>query len=550
VGGTTGPRETAVVRLALVLLVGASLLGTGCTRVETAAGDQQPWTKPGVLRIADIADPDHFNPLLSGMDLVANLSSLVFSYLVVADGAGRLVGDLATEVPSLQNGGISLDGRTYTYHLRRGVLWHDGVRLTSHDVAFTWQVVVNPRNNVFHREGYTEIDRIETPDDVTVVVHLKRRYPPFVTKFFAPLQEGPKAILPEHLLARLPEINTAAFNAAPIGSGPFKFVRWDRGRGIELVANEHYFRGRPKVDRIEFTVIPDDNTLMNEMSVHHEDLLQAATTLYERYQHLAGVVATLTPWNALNILALNNKRPGLRHLEVRQAIALAVDYSAIIAKVTHGVGVVAHDILPPTAIGYTDNPPYRHDPKAAAELLERNGWRPGAGGIRARGGERLDFVMTISTGSANGRNIAVQVQQMLRDVGIGVTLKTYPYNIIFAYDGPIFSGKYDFADYSYTLGFDPDNLAYLGCDQDAPKGENVFRYCDPQVDAGERAGLSTDDPVRRAAIYHRVERRIHTTVPYVPLYLLRRPNARSVDLKGFDPAPTIAPWWNAYAWSI
>ena len=533
----------------LAILALAAL--TACTRIDTAGQTgRHAWTRPGVLRIADTSDPDQFDSLLSTMDLVEDLSSLVMSYLVIADGSGKLAGDLATTVPTLANGGISRDGKTYVYHLRRGVLWHDGQPFTSRDVAFTWRAVVNPKNNVFHREGYTEVASIETPDDATVVVHLKRRYPPFVSRFFTSLQEGAKPILPAHLLAALPTINTAPFNSGPVGTGPFKFVRWERGRRLLFVRNERYFKGIPKIERIEFSVIPDDNTIFDALKTHELDEANLATTQFDRARHLEGVVAKLYPWNAENVLILNNGRPGLRHVEVRQAIAMAIDYQSIIDKVTHGVAVRAHDIVPPTAIGYTENEPYRYDPPAARALLEKNGWQAGPDGIRRKGSERLDFTMAVSAGSANERNIAVQLQQYLHDVGIALALKQYPYNVIFAYDGPIYKRTYDFAGYSYTLPWDPDNYSYLGCDQFSPKGENVFTYCDPSVDAGERAGLSTDDPTERAAIYHPVERRIHETVPYIPMYLVRRPTARSVDLKNYSASPGIAPWWNAWQWSL
>ncbi len=552
-GHPAAPLEAARMRRLGALLCCAALALGACTRVGGAgsASSRHAWTHPGVLRIADVADPDRFNPLLSTMDLVEALSSLVLSYLVIADGDGKLVGDLATEVPSLANGGISRDGRTYIYHLRKGVLWHDGVPFGARDVAFTWRAVVNPRNNILHREGYEEVASIETPDAATVVVHLKRRYPPFVTQFFTTLQEGSKGILPEHLLGKLSDINQAPYNAAPVGTGPFRFVRWDRGRGIDLVANEHYFRGRPKLNRVEFRVLPDDNTILAQMQTHEIDLVvSVATTLYQRYTQLDGVTATLYPWNAENVFVLNNRKAGLRHLEVRRAIAAAVDYDAIIGKVTHGVGLVAHDIVPPTAIGYTPNPPYAYDPIAAIALLEKNGWRLGPDGVRRKGDERLAFVMTIGAGSANARNIAIQIQSFMRAVGMDVTLKLSPYNVIFSHDGPIETGTYDFADYSYTLPYDPNNLIYLGCDERPPIGENVTGYCDPSVDAGEQAGLRSDDPAVRAAIYHRVERRVHDTVPYIPLYVIRRPTAHSVDLKHFSAAPSIAPWWNAYAWEI
>lgn len=510
-----------------------------------------PAPHPNVLRVADLAEPDRFNPLLSTMDLTERLSALVYSTLVIADDRGRLIGDLAREVPTLRNGGISRDGKTVTYHLRPHVVWHDGKPLTSRDVAFTWRLIMNPRNNVFHREGYEDVASISTPDALTAIVHLKRRSPPFVTRFFTSLQEGAKVVLPEHLLRDQATINESSFNAAPIGSGPFKFSKWEHGKGIEFVANDRYFRGRPKIDKIVYTVIPDDNTLLNQVRTHEVDMpVTVATTLFAEYQRIPGLVTALAPWNAENIIPLNNVRPGLRHLEVRQAIARAIDYQAIIEKVSHGVATIAHDIIPPNAVGYVENPAYPFDPAGARRLLDAHGWKPGADGIRSKGSERLEFAFYISTGGANAQAIVVQVQAWLRAIGIGVIVKSSPYNQIFAYDGPIQNGTYDMANYSYTLPWDPDNLIYLGCDRFPRAGENVYRYCDPLVDAGERRGLEANDPVRRAAIYAPVERRIRETVPYIPVYLLRRPIAHIGSLQHFSAAPSIAAWWNPWEWEF
>ena len=127
-------------------------------------GTRHPWTVPHVLRIADISDPDHLNPYLSEMDVTYDLASLVYSYLVVADARGRLIGDLAVTVPTLANGGISRDGRTYMYHLRENVVWHDGEPFGARDVVASWQAVMDPRNNTFEHEGYDRVRRIDAPD--------------------------------------------------------------------------------------------------------------------------------------------------------------------------------------------------------------------------------------------------------------------------------------------------------------------------------------------------------------------------------------------------
>jgi peptide/nickel transport system substrate-binding protein len=528
-------------------------LVAACSRAgpDVNLGGRHVWTQPHVLRMADISDPDHLNPYLSTMDLVYDLSSLIYSYLVIADDRGHLVGDLATGVPTRANGGISADGTVYTYHLRRGVSWHDGARFGARDVIRSWRAVVDPNNNTLHREGYDQIASIDAPDDYTIVVHLKRRYPPFVTQFFAPLQEGGKPILPAHVLDRERDFNTGSLSAHPIGTGPFRFVRWDRGNRIVLSRFEDYFKGRPKLERIELRIIPDDNTILTEMQTHHLDLIVSPPgALAEQFRSLAGVYTGLAPWNAQEVLIINSRKPGLHETEVRRAIANAIDYEALIAKISHGVGETARNSLPPTAIGYEQLAVHRFDPLAGNRTLDAAGWRLGTDGIRSKGGTRLAFTISVVSGSANLRAIALQLQQYFRGIGVDLTLKSYPYNQIFAYDGPIYRGTFDMAVYSTTVAWDPNVKFYLACDKWYPKGENTFGYCNPALDALEQAGLETDDPALRAATYRKASRVIWDAVPYLPLYELRRLVVRSPDLKHFSVSPTATPWWNAYQWDI
>jgi peptide/nickel transport system substrate-binding protein len=533
-----------------VLCAGLAVLGACAPVASRGDGGRHPWTHAGVLRLADVADPDSLNPLLSTMDLSYDLSSLIFSYLVVADARGTMTGDLAAAVPTLANGGISRDGTRYTYRLRPGVRWHDGAALTARDVAFSWRAIMNPRNNVLHREGYDQVVRIETPDDRTVVVRLKRRYPPFVTQFFTTLQEGAKPVVPEHLLAGMPAINDAPFNAQPVGSGPFRFVSWERGRRIVLAANDRYFKGRPKLERVELAILPDVNTIATQLQTHEVDMpVSSNALLYDRFKTAPGLRATLTDWNSQLILMLDDARPALRHVEVRRAIARAIDSTVLIAKLSYGTALPAGDIVPPGSIGFANNRPYAYDPRAAIALLERGGWRLGPDGIRTNGATRLDLVMVVAP-TGMGPAVAVQLQQMLRAAGIGLTIKTFPYKGIFAFDGPIVNGRFDLAVFANTLEYDPDSTSTLTCSQFAPKGENEARYCDPAIDALERAGLATDDPRKRAAIYRTIGRRVHADVPYIPLYRQRRVSVFNDDLHGYDPGPVAAPWWNAYTWSI
>ena len=183
-------------------------------------------------------EPDSLNPLLSAMSDVDSLSHLYMSYLLESDDRGQLIPEIAEQVPTQANGGISADGKTIVYHLRHGVVWQDGVPLTARDVVFSYRAVVNPANNVPLRVGYTVIESVGALRDDTVVVHLRRPFSPLLAYFFGP--QGVAALMPEHLLSRYRDLNRASYNQAPIGSGPFRVVQWRHGDAVTFAANPLY----------------------------------------------------------------------------------------------------------------------------------------------------------------------------------------------------------------------------------------------------------------------------------------------------------------------
>ncbi|HKU66219.1 MAG TPA: ABC transporter substrate-binding protein, partial [Candidatus Baltobacteraceae bacterium] len=216
----------------VVLLAAAVLmLFSGCSKTAQRGG-----TSGGVLRIGLYAEPTSLNPLLATNTAENLLAGLAFDLLVTIDERGNEVPDLAAQVPTLANGGISKDGLTITYHLRRNVKWQDGAPFTSADVKFSWQAVMNPGNNVVERRGYDQVRSVDTPDAYTVVFHLKSPFAPFVDTVFGE-SDDPFRIVPKHLLAREPNINRVPFNRLPIGTGPFKVTRWIHGDRVEYAAN-------------------------------------------------------------------------------------------------------------------------------------------------------------------------------------------------------------------------------------------------------------------------------------------------------------------------
>ena len=192
-----------------------------------------------------MCDPDRLNPYLSEMGVSYDLSSLVYSYLVIADNRGRLIGDLASTVPSLANGGISRDGRTYVYRLRQNVLWQDGVPFTARDVVASWEAVMNPRNNTFEREGYDRVASIEAAGPTTVMVRLRKRYPPFISRFFTPLKRVQNRSCP-HMFSNA---NTT------LTPGSWPITRSAQGRSVSFMGTRR--SDRPKAVRPLFKKAPE-----------------------------------------------------------------------------------------------------------------------------------------------------------------------------------------------------------------------------------------------------------------------------------------------------
>ena len=296
-------------------------------------------------------EPDSLNPLLSNEADELNFSHLYMSYLIENDDRGNAIPEIATQVPTLANGGISADQRTITYHLRRGVRWQDGQPLTARDVLFSYRAVVNPRNDVSTRVGYEEVQAIRALDERTVVVRLRRRFSPFVQYFFGP--QGVGAIMPAHLLQGLSDLNRAAYNERPVGSGPFAVTRWRHGDSIALAANPFYWRGKPHIDRLLYRIIPDPNTRLEQLRTGEVDAyLDVDPQLLPQVQSIPGVGIALTPVNDLHVLRFNLRDPIVRDVRVRDAIAMAIDRKTLLAAATHGSGVIVNADQPRNGWAY------------------------------------------------------------------------------------------------------------------------------------------------------------------------------------------------------
>lgn len=482
------------------------------------------------------------------------LTRLTSDLLVSVDATGmHQVPMLAAEVPTLANGGISKDGLTVTYHLRRNVRWQDGVPFTSRDVKFSYEALMNPANNVSSRTGFLVIARVETPDRYTVVFRLKHRYAPFVDTVFGE-SDNPYEVVPAHLLEHLHDINRAAYNQAPIGTGPFKLVKWVRGDHLEYVANDDYFLGKPKLRRIVVRILPDENTELALLRSHEIDwIFEMSQNKYRELKEIAGIEIVLVNWNAWEGLWLNTARAPLDDLRVRRAIARAIDKERLIADFTAGSATLATEDLPAFTWAYDgDVPAYPFDPAAARALLEAAGWRLGKDGVRVRDGRRLTLNLAFNAGNATRQALAVAIQASLRAVGIEVQIKSYPtplYYASYGSGGILASGRYDLGLGGWIAGVDPNDVDQFGCAAVPPNGSNYSRFCSPALDAAERAALSNYDRGLRKRAYAQIQRVLALGVPQIFFWYPRGLEPISPDFKGFAPNP-VNEAWNAYEWEI
>ena len=543
----------------LSALFAFAIVLAGCSRVGPSlnagtSGGANPWTQAGVLRIGSRLVPDTLNPVVGTQAIDTDLALLWGSFLTSVDDQSRVVPDLSTAVPSLANGGISKDGRTITYHLRRGVKWQDGAPFSADDVVFTWHVVMNAANFVPSRGGYELVTSIDEPDKYTLVVHLKKPFAPFIRTFFA-LSSTSYIILPKHLLGGLPDINHADFNNHPIGTGPFKVVSNEKDVEVTFAANPTYFRGPPHLREIVYHIVPNDNTLLTQIKTHELDMYyRASEAQAPSLASIPGTKVYETAFTRFGDIGFNASHPPLDDVRVRRALAYATDKAELIHKITHDVNVPADSDQPPFLWAHTSSVTrYPFDPGKARAMLDAAGWAPGPDGIRRKNGVPLTLMMTGYTGSATLNATQEVVQREWRDVGVDVQIKNYPTNVLYAPlgdNGVEQSGRFDSIVESWGNGSDPDDAVLFVCANAPPNGWNVYHLCDKRLDAAEAIALSVNDQTVRKEQYAIVQQRLADQVPVIFLWFERYITVANSDLTGFRPSHVGSEWWNPWEWSI
>ncbi len=541
-------------RLQLTLLLVLAVELAACSKTGSSATRNHPWTRAGVLRVAVNEEPKNLNPLLAGTTVEIFIDRLMFEPLLSADARGDTVPMLAAVVPTQSNGGISGDGLTIAYHLRRNAVWSDGVPVTSRDVVWSWEAIENSRNDIVSRHGYDDIRAIDAPDAHTAVVHLRKPFSPFVNTFFAESDQS-YDVLPAHVLARYRDFNQVPFDARPfVGDGPFRFVSWRRGDQLVLDANRTFFEGPPGLRQIRIEFVPNEDSAINLLRTHNIDYVYQPTI--QTYPALHALSDSHIVWvnvNGFEGMEANLSHPPLDDVRVRTAIAAAIDKNALASQLTHGQSTTATEDLPNWMWAF--DPSVRSvpfDPSYAKSLLARAGWVAGADGIVRKQGRPMELMLATDTATATHRSESLLIQAALRRIGILVGVKYYPFDILYApqaMGGIQHGGKFDLLAYTWYAGIDPDNSSQLTCNNFPPHGYNDPRYCSAAMDAAQADALTNYDRATRKRAYSKVERLLSIDNPILFFWWQRQQEAISDDFHGFDPNPVVESW-DAWRWTI
>ncbi|MGA2978066.1 MAG: ABC transporter substrate-binding protein [Terriglobales bacterium] len=394
------------------------------------------------------------------------------------------------------------DPLTYVFQLHRGVTFHDGRPLTSRDVKWTFDSLLEGKIRSTKSAAYRFVDRVDAADTFTVVFHLKE---PDATLLWN-LSEGASGIVP---YGSLDEITRQ-----PIGTGPFKFVSAQQDKEVVVERNDNYWGAKARLARVRFTVVPDATTRALELRKGSADAAINALTsdtivALEREPNLQ---VERAPGTVLSYLAFNLRDATLQDVRVRQAIAYAIDRGPLLQYIWRGFAQPALSVLPPQSWAYDqDVAAYPHNPEKARQMLD-------AAGYRTRDGVRFHLTMKTSTEESN-RLLAAVLQQQLRDVGIALDIRTFEFATFFA---DVTSGAFQVYPLRWIGGNqDPDIFELcFHSNRFPPHGANRGFYSNPRVDGLiDEARRQTDQDVRKR-LYAEVQQILAQDVPYLNLWYI------------------------------
>ena len=514
----------------LVSILGLLLLG-GCNRNEEQyhlelSEDSKPEFGDTFIE-ASIGDASTLLPVLASDSASSDINSMIYNGLVRYDKNLEIEGELA------EFWDVSADNLTITFHLRKGVTWHDGEPFTSADVEFTYLLYINPETPTSYAEAFKQVTGVETPDPHTFIVHYDKPYAPALISWGT-------SVHPQHLLAGN-DVTKSELARNPIGTGPYKFVEWQSGEKIVLESNSEYFEGQPYLKRVVYRIIPDISTQFLELQTGSLDFMGLSPLQFDRQTDTVALKRSYNKYRYLNFgytyLGYNLNRPLFQDKRVRQALAYAINKQELIDGVLLGYGSVATGPYKPDTWVYNDRvKKYPYSPEKSRQLLAEAGWTDSDGnGILDKNGKEFTFTIVTNQGNDLRAKTGEIIQRRFKEVGVNVKLRIIEWaTFLKEFINP---SNFDATILGWTGGPEPDQFNIWHSSKTGPRELNFIGYKNLEVDKALEQGRRVFAQHERKANYDRFQEILAEEQPYTFLYIGEALPVISKRFRGVKPAP-------------
>ena len=467
------------------------------------------------LNLSMSSSPSRLNPILANDSASSEISDWLFNGLFKYDKDGNPTVDLAKsynfETP------IKL-----IVKLREDVLWHDKEKFTSKDVIFTYEQIINPKVFNSIKSNFKEVQSVKALDDYTLEIIYKQPY-------FKAIETWMVGILPYHLLKDDKDLMTSSFNKNPIGTGSYKLKEFKQGQDIELIVNEDYFDGKPKIDKILYKFLPDPNTSFlylkqKKIDIGGLDPIQVDRQIDDNFKKNYTIMQK--PSFSYTYLGFNLKSEKFKDIRVRKALSYAINRQELVDILFFGYGKVCNGPFLPGSFAYNDEvPQITQDIQKAKELLKEAGYD-----------EKNPFTFEIVTNTGNDIRInAAQIlQYQLQKAGIIMNIRVMEWQSFL--NTVVHPRKFEAVLLGWSLALMPDAYPLWHSSSAKLGGFNLVSYNNQEVDKLIEEGSKTVNRDDLGKIYKEIFKKINEDLPYLFLYIPDSISVVNKDIKHIKPA--------------
>ena len=467
------------------------------------------------LNLSMSSSPSRLNPILANDSASSEISDWLFNGLFKYDKDGTPTVDLAK----------SYEFKTPTHliiKLKEDVLWHDNVKFTSKDVIFTYEKIIDPKVFNSIKSNFQQVKSVKALDDYTIEVIYSQAY-------FKALETWMVGILPYHILKDEENIMTSSFNKNPIGTGSYKLKEFKTAQDIELIANENYFEGKPKIDKILYKFLPDPNTSFLYLKQKNLDIgglspMQIDRQIDDTFKKNYTIIQK--PSFAYTYLGFNLKDEKFKDIRIRQALSLAIDRQELVDILFFGYGQICNGPFLPNSFAFNDNvKTITQNIEKAKALLKEAGYDEN---------NPFTFELVTNTGNDIRINTAQILQYQLQKAGVIMKIRVMEWQAFL--NTVVHPRNFETVLLGWALALMPDAYPLWHSSSDKLGGFNLVSYKNEKVDKLIEKGSKTIDKNELGKIYKELFQIISDDLPYLFLYIPDAITVINKDIKNIEPS--------------